>query len=183
MNRTEFFKIDTNEEIPIFIGCGQTSTPEWMIDKIIDAAELQPKHIILEIGTGCGYQTYKLAQKVKRVYTIERFQKLSRIAKEKLDDFGIRNVRYRFGDGTQGWGAKKFERIIVCATAEMPPTALLRSLKIGGILLIPVGDVLKMQTMVKIVRHKNYYTWNELWPIRSVPLVGGKDGCMAESKS
>lgn len=128
---------------------------------------------VLEIGTGCGYQTAVLAQLVERVFTVERIQGLQDRAKERLAELKLRNVVYRWGDGWEGWPAlAPYDGIMVTAAAHDVPQALLEQLAPGGRLVIPVGAG-EVQDLLLIIREENGYSRHVLDSVRFVPLLNG----------
>jgi protein-L-isoaspartate(D-aspartate) O-methyltransferase len=128
---------------------------------------------VLEVGTGCGYQTAVLSPLVDRIYTIERLEPLLTRAKERVKELGIRNVRFRHGDGTQGWKAHApFDGILVAAAPLVVPEELIKQLKVGGRLLVPVGPEGK-QELIRFTRKEQRVERQSLGPVAFVPLLGG----------
>jgi protein-L-isoaspartate(D-aspartate) O-methyltransferase len=128
---------------------------------------------VLEVGTGCGYQTAVLAPLVERIYTIERIEPLINRAKERIKELGIRNVRFRHGDGTQGWKAHApFDGILVAAAPLVVPEELIKQLKVGGRLLVPVGAE-GQQELIRFTRKEQRVERQSLGPVAFVPLLGG----------
>lgn len=164
------------EDAPLAIGHNQTISQPFTVAYMMKALQLSSNDVVLEIGTGSGYQTALLAESVKKVYTIERISALSNKAKPILDALGYSNVEYYVGDGTLGWydNSVMFDKIIVTAGAPKIPDALLNQLKNGGRMVIPVGEH-SLQTMKIIV--KKFYDYEEykIGPFTFVPLIG-KDG-------
>ncbi len=129
--------------------------------------------MVLEIGTGSGYQTAVLAQLVERVFSVERIQALQERAKERLGELKLRNVVFRWGDGWEGWSAlAPYNGIIVTAAAADVPQALLDQLAPGGRLVIPVG-VGEVQQLMLIVREEGGFSRHLLDTVRFVPLLNG----------
>ncbi|MEP0841402.1 MAG: protein-L-isoaspartate(D-aspartate) O-methyltransferase [Phycisphaerae bacterium] len=119
---------------------GQTISQPYIVAAMTEALGVQPDHRVLEVGTGSGYQTAVLAELAAEVYTLERLDSLQRAARETLALLGVLNVAYRVGDGTLGWPeAAPFDGIIVAAAAPRVPPSLVRQLRDGGRLVIPVG--------------------------------------------
>lgn len=134
-------KESANLDIPIPIGHGQTISQPSLVLKMTLALNLQPDDIILEIGTGSGFQTALLAAFSKEVYTIERIEELQQRAKEKLKKAKFTNIFYKIDDGSLGWREQApFDRIIVTAAASKVPDELLAQLKEGGKMVIPIGS-------------------------------------------
>src|SRR5258705_9731882 len=128
---------------------------------------------ILEVGWGCGYQTAVLAPLVTRLYTIERIEPLLARARERLKELGIRNVRFRHGDGTLGWKAHApFDGILVAAAPLTVPEALVRQLRVGGRLLVPIGPEGE-QELVRFTRREQGMQRESLGAVAFVPLLGG----------
>jgi protein-L-isoaspartate(D-aspartate) O-methyltransferase len=132
-----------------------------------------PSHRVLEIGTGSGYHTAVLAKLASDVFTVERLKPLLDEAWEKLMALEIRNVHYRFGDGTAGWPeAAPFDRILIGAGAPQLPTALLQSQLIdGGIAVLPIGPS-DEQMLVEVRSNGGHLQTAEICPCRFVKLIG-----------
>ena len=131
---------------------------------------------MLEIGTGCGYQTAVLAPLVKQIYTVERVPELLRKTKQRLRQLDIYNVSFRLGDGWEGW--KKYapyDGIIVAAAAPEYPQALLEQLAPGGRLVIPVGPQGR-QDLVMVTNRDGQFEESYLGAVTFVPLVKGNSG-------
>src|SRR5688572_19687431 len=129
------------EDVALPIGFGQTISQPWIVARMSEALlEGPPLEKVLEIGTGCGYQTAVLAPLVGRVYSIERLQPLLERAKERLKTLDIRNVRFKHGDGGKGWPTQApFDGILVAAAPHAVPEALIEQLAVGGRLIVPIG--------------------------------------------
>jgi protein-L-isoaspartate(D-aspartate) O-methyltransferase len=128
---------------------------------------------VLEVGTGCGYQTAVLAPLVTRVSTIERIEPLLARARERLKELGVRNVRFRHGDGTLGWKAQApFDGILVAAAPLSVPEALIKQLRVGGRLLVPLGPDGE-QELVRFTRREQRVEREPLGSVAFVPLLGG----------
>jgi protein-L-isoaspartate(D-aspartate) O-methyltransferase len=128
---------------------------------------------VLEIGTGCGYQTAVLAGLCKKVYTIERFDELSAGAQTALASLGVDNVEYFIGDGSRGWPDPKilFDRVLITAAVLEPPQPLLNQLKNGGLLVAPVGEQ-DYQTLTIYKKENDNPIQTEVCGCRFVKLVG-----------
>jgi len=125
---------------PLPIGCGQTISQPYIVALMTQHLRLHNQCEVLEIGTGCGYQTAVLCRLAKRVYTIERFSQLSEEAQGALGRLEISNVEFYVGDGTCGWPARRvFDRIMVTAAMPRVPDVLAEQLAEGGLLVGPVG--------------------------------------------
>jgi len=163
------------------IGHGQTISQPYMVALMTARLDVQPTHRVLELGTGSGYQTAVLAKLAAEVWTIERVKPLLDEAFERLMGMGIRNVHYRFGDGTLGWPeAAPFDRILITAGAPQLPRELLTSqLKDGGVVVAPIGPR-DEQMLVAATRAGDKLKITEICPCRFVKLIG-KEGWKAES--
>jgi protein-L-isoaspartate(D-aspartate) O-methyltransferase len=131
---------------------------------------------VLEIGTGCGYQTAVLAPLVRQLFTIERILPLMNSARDRLNALGIGNVRYRHDDGFRGWpGQAPFDGIIVTAAPDAVPEALLEQLAPGGRMVLPVGPVGGQQRLLRITRTDSGFEEEHLAGVSFVPMLEGKD--------
>ncbi|MGA2582671.1 MAG: protein-L-isoaspartate(D-aspartate) O-methyltransferase [Tepidisphaeraceae bacterium] len=155
------------------IGHGQTISQPYMVALMTSRLDVQPNHRVLEIGTGSGYHTAILARMAREVYTIERVKPLLDEAFEKLMALDIRNVHYRFGDGTKGWPeSAPFDRILIGAGAPLVPEQLLRTqLADGGIAILPVGPE-DEQVLVEVRRTGDYISRSDICSCRFVKLIG-----------
>ncbi|WP_176481665.1 protein-L-isoaspartate(D-aspartate) O-methyltransferase [Pseudomonas sp. HAR-UPW-AIA-41] len=162
------------EDTALPIGHNQTISQPYIVGRMTELLlAAGPLDKVLEIGTGCGYQTAVLAQLVERVFTVERIQALQDRAKERLAELNLRNVVYRWGDGWEGWSAlAPYNGIIVTAAAADVPQALLDQLAIGGRLVIPVGAG-DEQELLLIVREEDGFSRHVLDAVRFVPLLQG----------
>jgi len=162
------------EDTALPIGFGQTISQPYIVARMTEALlEAGPADNVLEVGTGCGYQTAVLAPLVKRVGTIERIEPLLARARERLKELGIRNVRFRHGDGSLGWKTQgPFDGILVAAAPLAVPEALLKQLKVGGRLIVPVGPE-GQQQLVRFTRREKRNDREALGPVAFVPLLGG----------
>jgi protein-L-isoaspartate(D-aspartate) O-methyltransferase len=162
------------EDTALPIGFGQTISQPYIVARMTEALlEGGPLHNVLEVGTGCGYQTAVLSPLVDRIYTIERIEPLMIRARERIKELGIRNVRFRYGDGIAGWKAHSpFDGILVAAAPLSVPEALLQQLKVGGRLLVPVGPEGEQQ-LIRFTRKEQRIEKQSLGPVAFVPLLGG----------
>ena len=157
------------------IGHGQTISQPYVVARMTEALlnHNQPKKV-LEIGTGCGYQTAILAHLVEQVYTVERIYKLAQKAHERLNALALHNVEYSHGDGHLGWQAfAPYQAIIVTAAPGNIPNMLLEQLVVGGCLIIPVGEQRSVQTLLKVVKTYGGYNKIHLDDVSFVPLCEG----------
>jgi len=166
------------EDTALPIGHGQTISQPYVVAAMTEAliGDLPPgKKLtkVLEIGTGCGYQTAVLAPFVQHVYSIERIQPLMLRARKTLAELKIMNVSLRHADGFQGWRSQApFQGILVAAAPEEIPPELLDQLDEGGRLVIPVGGR-RGQQLIRITRRGNDFEREQLLPVTFVPLVEG----------
>ncbi|HXW75373.1 MAG TPA: protein-L-isoaspartate(D-aspartate) O-methyltransferase [Steroidobacteraceae bacterium] len=162
------------EDTALPIGFGQTISQPYIVARMTEALlDGGTTDKVLEVGTGCGYQTAVLAPLVKQLYTIERVEPLLARARERLKELGIRNVRFRHGDGTLGWKAHApFDGILVAAAPLTVPEALLRQLKVGGRLIVPLGPEGEQQ-LVRLTRREQRVDRELLGSVAFVPLLGG----------
>lgn len=157
------------------IDCGQTISQPFIVAYMTEKLSVGDRDKVLEVGTGSGYQAAVLARLCRRVYTIERYSTLLRQAEERFKALGIANITAMLGDGMKGWPQQApFDRIIVTAAAETVPEALVEQLKVGGIMVLPVGPVGGAQYLHRLVRTEDGYDDEELLAVRFVPLVPGK---------
>jgi protein-L-isoaspartate(D-aspartate) O-methyltransferase len=162
------------EDTALPIGHGQTISQPYVVARMTEAVLLAGKpEKVLEIGTGCGYQTAVLSPLVGRIYSIERIEPLYDRARERLRDLGIRNVRFKYGDGFEGWPSQApFDAILMAAAPHALPPKLLEQLGEGGRLVAPVGPEGR-QELVRITRHKDQFHRERLGFVSFVPLLGG----------
>ena len=162
------------EDMPLPIACGQTISQPSVVGLMTQALNIGPRDTVLEIGTGSGYQAAILAQLARRVYTVDRWRRLSREASEVFHALGLVNVTSMTLDGSYGLPDQApFDRIIVTAAAEDPPGPLLAQLKPGGIMVVPVGQSDAVQHLIKVTRGEKGFDYEELRQVRFVPLVEG----------
>jgi len=161
---------------PLPIGAGQTISQPYIVALSTDLLDLKPQHVVLDVGTGSGYQAAVLAEIAARVYSIELVESLGRSAARRLEELGYGNVEVRIGDGYQGWPEKApFDAIVVTAAAPEVPKALLEQLKPGARMVIPVGgDGATQYLKVLIRRADGGSDERRVLPVRFVPLVPGK---------
>jgi protein-L-isoaspartate(D-aspartate) O-methyltransferase len=167
------------EDMALPIGHGQTISQPLVVASMTQLLDISPKHKVLEIGTGSGYQASVLAKIARRVYTIERHKPLSIMAKQRLEALKLRNISMRAGDGLLGWPeVAPFERIIVTAGAAglKPPQRLLEQMAIGGVMVLPMGEAKSSQHLYRIIRDENGYRQEQHSPVRFVPLLPGDPG-------
>jgi len=162
------------EDTALPIGLGQTISQPWVVARMTEALlEGFSGENVLEIGTGCGYQTAVLAPLVKKIYTVERIRELYQKARQRMRDLDIYNVQFRPGDGWEGWAKyAPYDGILVAAAAPELPPKLLEQLVPGGRLIMPVGPSGK-QDLIKVTRHDDHFEQVSLGVVSFVPLVKG----------
>lgn len=162
------------EDISLPIGHGQTISQPFVVALMTQAMlEDGTPGRVLEVGTGCGYQAAILACLVDEVYTVERILELHRQARSRLYEMGLRNVKFRYGDGFEGWSDNApYDAILAAAAPRQIPQKLLDQLAVGGRIILPVGDSGK-QKLLRIVRTESGFEQNELDSVHFVPLVSG----------
>ncbi len=162
-------KVAYNDE-PLPIGDGQTISQPYIVAYMTEVLQLSIEEKVLEVGTGSGYQAAILAEIAKEVFTVEIIDGLSKNAQEVLQAEGYTNIHFRVGDGSYGWEENApYDAIMVTAAPPEVPKALQDQLKIGGRMIVPVGDA--FQELVLIVREKRRFKKKKLLPVRFVPLV------------
>ncbi|MCK5188364.1 MAG: protein-L-isoaspartate(D-aspartate) O-methyltransferase [Deltaproteobacteria bacterium] len=159
---------------PLAIGHGQTISQPYIVAIMTDLLNLKPSDRVLEIGTGSGYQAAIAAQIVKEVYSIEVIEPLGLEAKKRLTQLGYNNIKTRIADGYYGWKEHApYDAIIVTAAAGHIPPPLLKQLKPGGTMIIPVGDFMFVQKLILIQKdQKGDLTTRQIMSVRFVPLTG-----------
>ncbi len=168
------FKDRAYENTPLPIACGQTISQPSVVAQMTQALDVKSRHKVLEIGTGSGYQAAILSRLARRVYTMERHRPLARMATRILRDLDLSNVTVIADDGGHGLPEQApFDRILLTAAAEDPPSSLLAQLKVGGIMVLPVGQSDTIQSLIKIVKTENELVYSELNSVRFVPLLEG----------
>jgi protein-L-isoaspartate(D-aspartate) O-methyltransferase len=161
---------------PLGIGNGQTISQPYIVALMLQLADIQPEHKVLEIGTGSGYQTALLAEIADEVYTVERIHALIQKAKELLSTLNYENIYFKSGDGTKGWEGgfpicPEFDRIIVAAAAPEVPTSLINQLAVGGKLVIPAGER-SFQELILVERREDGFEETRHGGCTFVPLIG-----------
>jgi len=161
---------------PLPIGSGQTISQPYIVALSADLLNPKPDHVLLDVGTGSGYQAAVLAQIVRKVYSIELIDPLAKAAAERLAALGYRNIEVKTGDGYAGWPEKApFDGIVVTAAAARIPQALVEQLKPGGRMVIPVGDGWTQTLKLVTRRADGGADERDVIPVRFVPLVPGKE--------
>jgi protein-L-isoaspartate(D-aspartate) O-methyltransferase len=166
---------DAYENRPLPIGHGQTISQPYIVALMTDLAQVRPDDTVLEIGTGSGYQAAVLGELAKSVYTIEIVEPLGKSAEERLGRLGYRNVKVKVADGYDGWPEHgPFDAILVTAAASHVPPPLVKQLKPGGRMVIPVGTAFLTQHLMLIKKQDDGSVVNrQILPVNFVPLTGG----------
>ncbi|MDA7428783.1 protein-L-isoaspartate(D-aspartate) O-methyltransferase [Primorskyibacter aestuariivivens] len=167
------------EDMPLPIACGQTISQPSVVGLMTQALEVTPRDKVLEVGTGSGYQAAILSHLARRVYTVDRHKRLVQGARAIFDKLDLTNITAFTADGSFGLPDQApFDRIIVTAAAEDPPGPLLAQLRVGGIMVVPVGQSDAVQSLIRVRRAEDGLHYDELRPVRFVPLVEGlgRDG-------
>lgn len=162
------------EDMPLPIACGQTISQPSVVGLMTQALKITARDTVLEVGTGSGYQAAILSQLARRIYTVDRHARLVREARAIFEALDLTNITAFTADGSFGLPDQApFDRILVTAAAEDPPGPLLAQLKIGGIMVLPVGQSDAVQSLIRVTRHETGFEYDELRPVRFVPLVEG----------
>ncbi len=162
------------EDTALPIGYGQTLSQPLVVATMIQGLELGNREKLLEVGTGSGYHAAILSHLCRRVYTIERHRPLLVEAHARFEALGLSNVVTMAGDGMKGWPEQApFDRISVTAAGDTPPQQLLDQLKIGGIMIMPVGGQSRVQQLVRYRRTETAVESEALMDVRFVPLLPG----------
>jgi protein-L-isoaspartate(D-aspartate) O-methyltransferase len=160
------------DDRPLPIGYGQTISQPYIVAYMTEALKLQSHFKVLEIGTGSGYQAAILSKIVKEVYTIEIIPELGNAAADRLKNTGFANVQAKIADGYNGWQEyAPFDAIIVTAAAEYIPPPLIKQLKEGGKMVIPVGSPFMTQMLLLVEKKENKIKTRSLLPVVFVPLT------------
>jgi len=169
----ESFKEKAYADHPLPIGEGQTISQPYVVALMTEALRLRPEDRVLEIGTGSGYQAAVLADIVKEVYTIEIRKPLAESASKRLHELGYKNIQVRCADGYFGWEeVAPFDAVMVTAASNHIPPPLLKQLKEGGRLIIPVGSTTFHQTLTLVIKEKGDLQVEQLGGVLFVPLIG-----------
>jgi protein-L-isoaspartate(D-aspartate) O-methyltransferase len=159
------------DDMPLPIASGQTISQPSVVGLMTQALDIQPRDTVLEVGTGSGYQAAILSQ---LVYTVDRHRNLTREAELAFTREGLANITVITGDGSFGLPEQgPFDRILVTAAAEDPPGPLMGQLKPGGVMVVPVGQSDTVQSLIKVTRTETGFDYDEIMPVRFVPLMEG----------
>ena len=169
----EALKSQAYKDNALPIASNQTISQPFIVARMTELLELHPQSKVLEIGAGSGYQTVILAQLAQKIYAIERVAQLVGEAQNRLRHFEIQNVTLICADGTNGWEAHApFDAILVAAGSPMIPKPLLNQLKIGGRLVLPIGQDQKTQNLIRVTRTAKDFQTEDFGACAFVPLIG-----------
>lgn len=169
----EALKSQAYKDNALPISGGQTISQPFIVARMTELLELTGKERVLEIGAGSGYQSAILASLARKIFAVERIPNLAKEALEKLRRLGFQNVSVRNADGTNGWEVyAPFDAILVAAGGPKVPEPLLQQLKMGGKLVIPIGEDQKTQTLVRVIRTEKGFESGDFGPCAFVPLIG-----------
>lgn len=155
------------------IASNQTISQPFIVARMTELLELKPNSRVLEIGAGSGYQTAVLASLAGKIFAVERIPNLAAEAQERLQKLGFHNVTLRCADGTNGWEVyAPYDGILVAAGGPDVPQPLLKQLKTGGRLVIPIGQDPKTQTLIRVTRAANGFQTEDFGACSFVPLIG-----------
>jgi len=162
------------EDMPLPIASGQTISQPSIVGIMTQALEVQPRDKVLEVGTGSGYHAAVLSKLARRVYTLDRHRRLVQGARAVFEALDLVNITAITGDGSFGLPDQApFDRILLTAAAEDPPGPLMAQLRVGGIMVLPVGQSDTVQSLIRVTRLEKGYDYHELRPVRFVPLLEG----------
>ncbi|MGM0436609.1 MAG: protein-L-isoaspartate(D-aspartate) O-methyltransferase [Bacillota bacterium] len=167
-----FYKNVAYEDQPLLIGQGQTISQPYIVARMSEALDIRPGDKVLEVGTGSGFQAAILAQLAKEVHTIENIEPLHHKAKRNIEAQGIDNVNAVLGDGKEGLPSEApFDKIIVTAATHEIPGPLLKQLKVGGRMIIPLGNRMHQELTVLTKREDEHCKRQNIELCRFVPLM------------
>ena len=162
------------EDMPLPIACGQTISQPSVVGLMTQALQISPRDKVLEVGTGSGYQAAILSKLARRVYTVDRYRRLVQAARAVFEANDITNITTFTADGSHGFAEQApFDRILLTAAAEDPPGPLLAQLRVGGIMVLPVGQSDAVQSLIRVTRTESGLEYDELRAVRFVPLLEG----------
>ena len=167
----DYLKNSAYSDSPLPIGEGQTISQPYIVALMTELLRLEGGETILEIGTGSGYQAAVLSPLVKEVFTIEIVRPLANSARKLIENLGYENVTVKWGDGYKGWiEHAPYDRVIVTAAPDKVPQALIDQMKIGGLLVIPVGTYYQELKVITKISEQETEEKNII-PVRFVPMV------------
>jgi protein-L-isoaspartate(D-aspartate) O-methyltransferase len=157
------------------IDCGQTISAPVIVGLMTAALDIGDRDRILEVGTGSGYQAAILARLARRVYTMDRFRTLVEAAESRWRTLRLTNITSITGDGTKGWPEQApFDGIVITAAGEAVPEALKKQVRVGGVIVMPIGPVEGVQKLTRLVRTEDRFDEKILADVRFVPLIPGR---------
>lgn len=160
------------DDSAVSIEMEQTISQPTVVAWMTQTLAVEERHVVLEIGTGSGYQAAILSHLCRRVHTIERHKPLYEVATARFEKLKLRNITPHLGDGAKGWThAAPYDRIIVTCASDDMPTHLLNQLAEGGVMVVPIGPHVADQQLYKITRQGAEFLAEKLFPVRFVPLV------------
>ena len=163
------------ENTALPIGCAQTISQPLVVGLMTQALQVGDRMKVLEVGTGSGYQAAILARLCRRLYSVERHKPLLAEAEARFKHLRLHNITCRAGDGSRGWPEQApFDRIIVTAAGEAVPEALKEQVKVGGVIVMPVGPADGVQKLTRFERMADGFNEKVLADVRFVPLIPGK---------
>lgn len=169
----EALKVQAYKDNALPISSNQTISQPFIVARMTELLELTPQSRILEIGAGSGYQTAILGSLAGQVFAIERIPILAKEAQERLQKLNFHNVTLRCADGTNGWEVyAPFDGILVAAGGPSIPEPLVQQLKIGGRLVIPIGNDQKNQNLIRVTRMAKGFQTEDFGACAFVPLIG-----------
>ena len=170
---SEAIKSQAYKDNALPIAGGQTISQPFIVARMTELLELKGQEKVLEIGAGSGYQTAILASLARKIFAIERLPNLVDEAEQRLRSLGFRNFSLKNSDGTTGWDTyKPFDAILVAAGGPEIPKPLVEQLKIGGKLVMPLGEDQKRQNLIRVTRTETGFTTEDFGPCAFVPLIG-----------
>lgn len=162
-------------DAPLSIGYGQTISQPYIVACMTEMAKISPEDKVLEIGTGCGYQTAVLAELAKTVYTVEIIPQLAKRADKILRALGYTNIQGEIGDGYQGWAEyAPYDAIVVAAAPEQIPQPLIEQMAMNATMIIPVGK--EYQTLIRLKKTPQGLIEEKIFPVRFVPFLSALTG-------
>ena len=169
----ESYRSKAYADHPLPIGEGQTISQPYIVALMTEAVKLKPSDRVLEIGTGSGYQAAVLAEIVAEVFTIEIKKSLAESAAQRLKDMGYKNVKVKYGDGYFGWEeSAPFDAILITAAPNHIPPSLIKQLKEGGRLIVPLGSITYYQQLTLATKSQGELNLEQMGHVSFVPMIG-----------
>jgi protein-L-isoaspartate(D-aspartate) O-methyltransferase len=169
----ESYRSKAYADHPLPIGGGQTISQPYIVALMTETVKLKPSDRVLEIGTGSGYQAAVLAEIVAEVFTIEIKKALAESAAQRLKNMGYKNVRVKYGDGYFGWEeVAPFDAILITAAPNHIPPPLIKQLREGGRLIVPLGSTIYYQQLTLAKKHQGELLLEQMGPVAFVPMIG-----------